>query len=252
MLVSVDWLKKHLTDPDVVVLDSRPKTMFLYGHLLNSQSISIEHVIRFDEFGSNLVIEQEKITYLFGSLGIDESKTVLLIGDAMDPSLARIFWTFLYFGHEKIYLLNTNASDLQKHGLELTRQTSTPIPATFSSKINSSIRIESDFLKHHLNDFEILDARSPQEFMGGHLPNSKLIPFTEGISYDGNLFRNKEFLAELFLQNNVSKDKEVVCYCMHGHRASNLFLQLKIAGFDNLKLYDGSFVEWHGKKLPLE
>ena len=252
MLVSVDWLKKHLVDPDVVILDSRPKTMFLYGHLLNSQSLSIEQVIRFDEFGSNLVIEQEKITDLFGSLGIDESKTVLLIGDALDPSVARIFWTFLYFGHEKIHLLNTNASDLQKHGLELTRQTYAPIPTNFSPEINFSIRIESDFLKHHLNDFEILDARSPQEFMAGHLPNSKLIPFTEVISYDGILFRNKEFLNELFLQNNVSKDKEVVCYCMHGHRASNLFLQLKIAGFDNVKLYDGSFVEWHGKKLPLE
>jgi len=252
MLVSVDWLKDHLTDPDIVILDSRPKTMFLYGHLPNAQSLSIEQVIRFDEFGSNLVIEQEKVTELFSGLGIDESKTVLLIGDAMDPSVARIVWTFLYFGHEKTRLLNANASDLQKHELKLTRQTSTQKPTKFSPKINHDLRIESDFLKHHLNDFEILDARSPQEFMAGHLPNSKLIPFTEGIGYDGNLFRDKRFLDELFLQNSVSKDKDIVCYCMHGHRASNLFLQLKIAGFGNVKLYDGSFVEWNGKKLPLE
>lgn len=252
MLVSVDWLKEHLTDTNVVILDTRPKTIFLYGHIPNAQFLSIEQIIRFDEFGSNLVAEQEKITDLFGSLGIDESKTVLLIGDAMDPSVARIVWTFLYFGHEKTCLLSANASDLQKHGLELTHQTSTPKPAKFSPKINNKIRIESDFLKDHLNDFVILDARSPQEFMEGHLPNSKLIPFTEGIGYDGNLFRDKGFLDELFLQNNVSKDKEIVCYCMHGHRASNLFLQLKIAGFENVKLYDGSFVEWNGKNLPLE
>lgn len=252
MLVSIDWLKENLADPDVVILDTRPKTMFLYGHLPNSQSLSIEQVIRFDEFGSNLVIEQEKIIELFSNLGIDESKTVLLLGDAMDPSVARIAWTFLYFGHEKTYLLNANTSDLKKHGLELTRQTPTRKPTKFYPKINNDIRIESDFLKHHLNDFEILDARSPQEFMGGHLPNSKLIPFTEGIGCDGNLFRDKGFLCELFLQNNISKDKEIVCYCMHGHRASNLFLQLKIAGFGNVKLYDGSFAEWYGKKLPLE
>ena len=252
MLVSVDWLKNHLTDPDIVILDSRPKTMFLYGHLPNAQSLSIDQVIRFDEFGSNLVIEQEKIVKLFGSLGIDESKTVLLIGDAMDPSVARIVWTFLYFGHEKTCLLNANASDLQKHGLKLTRQTLIQKPTKFTPKINNDLRIESDFLKHHLNDFEILDARSHQEFMSGHIPNSKLIPFSEGIDYNGNLFRDKRFLKELFLQNNVSKDKEIICYCMHGHRASNLFLQLKIAGFDNVKLYDGSFIEWNGKKLPLE
>jgi thiosulfate/3-mercaptopyruvate sulfurtransferase len=252
MLVSVDWLKEHLTDPDVVILDSRPKTMFLYGHLLNAQSLSIEQVIRFDQFGSNLVLEQEKIAELFGNLGIDGTKTVVLVGDSMDPSVARIAWTFLYFGHEKTCLLDANVSDLQKHGLEFTKKIFAPKPTKFTPKINNAIRIESDFLKEHLDDFKILDARSPQEFMGGHLPNSKLIPFTEGIGYDGGLYREKKFLDELFLQNNVSKEEEIVCYCMHGHRASNLFLQLKIAGFENVRLYDGSFVEWNGKKLPLE
>ncbi|NNM36357.1 MAG: sulfurtransferase, partial [Nitrosopumilus sp.] len=80
MFVTVDWLKEHQSDPDVVIVDTRPKTMFLYGHLPNSQSLSIEQVIRFDEFGSNLVIEQEKIVELFSNLGIDETKTVILIG----------------------------------------------------------------------------------------------------------------------------------------------------------------------------
>ncbi|BDQ31463.1 sulfurtransferase [Nitrosopumilus zosterae] len=252
MLVSVDWLKEHLTDPDVVILDSRPKTMFLYGHLPNAQSLSVEQVIRFDQFGSNLVLEQEKIAELLGNLGIDETKTVVLVGDSMDPSVARIAWTFLYLGHEKTCLLDANVSDLQKYGFEFTKKLFAPKPAKFIPKINNAIRIESDFLKEHLDDFKILDARSPQEFMGGHLPNSKLIPFTEGIGYDGSLYQEKKFLDELFLQNNVSKEEAIVCYCMHGHRASNLFLQLKIAGFENVRLYDGSFVEWNGKKLPLE
>ncbi|MDH3279347.1 MAG: rhodanese-like domain-containing protein [Nitrosopumilus sp.] len=61
MLVSVDWFKEHLSDPDIVILDSRPKTMFLDGHLTNAQSLSIEQVIRFDEFGSNLIIEPKKL-----------------------------------------------------------------------------------------------------------------------------------------------------------------------------------------------
>ncbi|MFB5610140.1 MAG: hypothetical protein ACE5Q5_07970 [Nitrosarchaeum sp.] len=39
---------------------------------------------------------------------------------------------------------------------------------------------------------------------------------------------------------------------MHGHRASSLFFQLMIAGYQNVKLYDGSFVDWYGRRLPLE
>ncbi len=88
--------------------------------------------------------------------------------------------------------------------------------------------------------------------MGGHIPNSKLIPFTDGISYDGRLFQTREFLENLFSQNNILKENEIVCYCMHGHRASSLFLQLMIAGYQKIKLYDGSFVDWYGRRFPLE
>ena len=252
MLVSIDWLKNNLSDPNVIILDTRPKTMFLYGHIQKSQSLTIEQVIQFDQYGANLVVDEKKIAVLFSSLGIDNSKTVILIGDSMDPSAARIAWTLLYFGHEKTYLLDANIMDLQKNGFELIKKLFTPEPTTFTPKINSKIRIDSDHLKEKLNNFVILDARTPQEFMGGHLPNSKLIPFTEGIAYDGKLFQNKDFLQNLFSQNQVSKDSEIVCYCMHGHRASSLFLQLMIAGYQNIKLYDGSFVDWYGRRLPLE
>jgi len=251
MLVSIDWLKEHQSDPDVVILDTRPKTMFLYGHVAKSQSLTLDQVIQFDQYGSNLVLDGEKISELFGSLGIDDSKTVILVGDSMDPSAARIAWTFLYFGHEKIFLLNANVTTLQKNGFELTKKLFTPTPTIFTPKINSKIRINSDSLKENLDDFVVLDARTPQEFMGGHLPNSKLIPFTEGISYD-KLFQDESFLQNLFSDNQIPKESQIVCYCMHGHRASSLFLQLILAGYENVKLYDGSFVDWYGRRLSLE
>jgi thiosulfate/3-mercaptopyruvate sulfurtransferase len=252
MLVSTEWLKNNLSDPNLVILDSRPKTMFLYGHLPQAQSLTIEQVIKFDQFGSNLVDDEEKISSLFGSLGIDKTKTVIVVGDSMDPSSARIAWTLLYFGHENTHLLDANVSELQTKGFEYIRKIFSPQSLSFDPKVTSRIRIESNNLNENLNNFIILDARTPQEFMMGHLPNSKLIPFTEGISYDGNLFRDKDFLEKLFSQNNISKDSEIVCYCMHGHRASSLFFQLLIAGYDKVKLYDGSFVEWHGRGFALE
>lgn len=236
MLVSTDWLKNNLSDPNLVILDTRPKTMFLYGHLPHAQSLTIEHVIKFDKFGSNLVNDEAKISSLFGSLGIDETKTVIVVGDSMDPSAARITWTLLYFGHENTHLLDANVSQISPKGFEFTRKIFSPSSLFFNPKSTSKIRIESDNLNENLSDFIILDARTPQEFMAGHLPNSKLIPFTEGISYDGQLFQGKDFLEKLFSQNNISKDSEIVCYCMHGHRASSLFFQLLIAGYEKVKL----------------
>lgn len=252
MLVSISWLKDHLSDQDIILLDTRPKTMFLYGHIPKSQSLTIDQVIQFDQFGSNLVADENKIAELFGSLGIDDSKTVIIIGDSMDPSAARIAWTLLYFGHEKTFLLDATIMDLQKNGFELTKKPFTSQPAKFIPKIKSEIRVDAIQLKDNLSKFTVLDARTPQEFMGGHIPHSKLIPFTDGIAYDGKLFQTRDFLENLFSQSNVSKENEIVCYCMHGHRASSLFLQLMIAGYQNIKLYDGSFVDWYGRRFSLE
>ena len=251
MLVSSEWLKEHINDENLVLIDTRPKTMYLYGHLPNSQSLSIEQVIQFDNFGSNLVTESENISKVFGSLGIDSSKTVIVCGDYMDPSAARIAWTLEYFGHENTKLLDAGINDLQRKGFEFTRKPYEAISTDFVPKINPSIRITADELKDNLEKFVILDARSPQEFMGGHLPNSKLIPFTDGISHDGRMFQEKQNLEKIF-ESQIPKNSEIVCYCMHGHRASSLFYQLRIAGYDKVRLYDGSFVEWYGRRFPLE
>ena len=164
MLVSIDWLKEHQSDQDVVILDTRPKTMFLYGHVAKSQSLTLDQVIEFDQYGSNLVLDEKKIVELFGSLGIDDSKTIILIGESMDPSVARIAWTFLYFGHEKIFVLDANVMTLQKNGFELTKKLLTPTLATFIPKINSKIRINSDSLKENLDDFVVLDANSSRVY----------------------------------------------------------------------------------------
>ncbi|MEJ2259936.1 MAG: rhodanese-like domain-containing protein, partial [Nitrosopumilaceae archaeon] len=122
MLVSIDWLRKNLSDKNLVILDTRPKPIFLYGHLENSQNVTIEHVIKFDQYGSNLVLDEKEASTLFGSLGIDQTKTVLVVGDFMDSSSTRIAWTLMYYGHEKTFLLDASVSQLKDEGFEFTKQ----------------------------------------------------------------------------------------------------------------------------------
>ena len=62
----------------------------------------------------------------------------------------------------------------------------------------------------------------------------------------------KEELEKLFTDNGIGKDKQVVCYCSSGMRASHTFIALKIAGFQNVRLYDGSIIDWASRRLPIE
>jgi len=54
-------------------------------------------------------------------------------------------------------------------------------------------------------------------------------------------------IAELekdFEEKGITRDKEIICYCHAGIRASHKYLQLKQAGYDRVKVYDGSIIDW--------
>lgn len=127
MISSHQWLAEHYNDPDLIILDSRGNVAYSYAHIPNSQPLGVEKVVKTNQYGANLVIESDQTAILFGSLGIDESKTVIIYGDYLDPSAARIAWTFLYFGHEKTKILDIGIRAWHKKGLPITRDIAKPV-----------------------------------------------------------------------------------------------------------------------------
>lgn len=251
ILVSSEWLKERLDDGDTIVVDSRPRVAYSYGHLPNSVSLGVDQLIQISEHGAHLAPDGQSASRLLGSLGIDNKKTVVVVGEPMDPSAARVAWTLEYLGQKQTKILDVGISEWQSRGLPLTRSEKASKQTEFSFEPRPDIRIESQALRESIGNVSVLDARTPQEFFAGHIPTSTLIPFTDGIG-QRSMFESREYLQKMFAERNLSKDMEIVCYCMHGHRASSLFFQLRIAGFDRVRLYDGSFIDWHSKGLGLE
>ena len=49
------------------------------------------------------------------------------------------------------------------------------------------------------------------------------------------------------------QNKEIICYCQVGERASHTFLALKICGYPDVKIYDKSFADWsNNSNMPIE
>lgn len=251
MFVTHAWLKENINDSNLVIIDTRPKIAYSYGHIPNSVSLVVDQVIQISPAGAHLAPD-EGVSVLFGNLGIDNTKTVVVTGELMDPSVFRVAWTLEYLGQENTKILDVGIGTWQSLGYEMTRAQKKPAPATFVPKIRTDIRITAEDLESKIGKVTILDARTPQEFFGGHIPSSILFPFTDGIGQSGTLLDTRESLEGLFSQRQIPKDKELVCYCMHGHRASSLYYQAKIAGYDNVRLYDGSFIDWYSRRLALE
>lgn len=76
----------------------------------------------------------------------------------------------------------------------------------------------------------IIDVRSEDEFLAGHLPNARLIPHTQMGDYVEGL--------------SALKDETVVLYCRSGKRADMAADVLEKAGFKKVTILDGSYQAW--------
>ena len=265
--VSANWLASNLDDSNLVIIDSRGTLPYRYGHIKNALPLGVECVISVSDNGSNLVIDSQTAEKTFGALGIDDSKSVVVYGEYPDPSVARVVWTLLYYGHSNVRLLDVGYSQWQKEGFPCTNQ----IPSmakkptkgeggvdsagvNFTAKANHTIRADAQLVKEKQKDpnVVIIDARTAQEHFQARIPGSILHNWEEGLGDYGEMIKDKDRLQKDFEEKGIAKDKEIICYCHAGMRASHKYLQLKQAGFDNVRVYDGSIIDWANRRNPLQ
>jgi thiosulfate/3-mercaptopyruvate sulfurtransferase len=263
-----NWLSSHLDDPNIVIIDARGMMPHRFSHIKNARPLGLESVISIADNGANLVIDSTTAEKVFGSLGIDDSKAVLVYGESIDPSAARIVWTLMYYGHTNVKLLDIGFSEWQKAGFPVTRErqekrvepviansssgAGRPTPI-FKAKINPTIRASADYIKTIQTDPNviIIDARTPQEHFAARIPGSILDDWEEGRGQEGRMIKSKSELETHFREKGVTKDNEAICYCHVGIRAAHKYLQFKQADYDRVKLYDGSIVDWAQRRNPL-
>jgi thiosulfate/3-mercaptopyruvate sulfurtransferase len=249
IIVDSKWLASHLDDLNLVIIDTRDNITYRFRHIKNARPLGIERIISVADNGANLVVDGSIAERIFTELGIDDSKTVIVYGEYGDPSAARVVWTLMYHGHPNVKLLDIGFRQWHKAGLPTTRQTPTQKSSTslFKSKINCTIRADAEIIKAKQSDPNVIivDARTAQEHFQARIPGSILHNWEEGLDDDsGRVVRYKDELQKDFEQRGITKDKEIICYCHSGTRASHKYLQLKEAGFNNVRMYDGSIIDW--------
>ncbi len=82
----------------------------------------------------------------------------------------------------------------------------------------------------------VLDVRTPEEYVAGHVPGAVNIP------HDQLAAR----LAE------VPKDKDVVLYCRSGRRAALAAEVLAGSGYAHLQHLEGDMMGWQAQQRPVE
>ncbi|WP_187647538.1 sulfurtransferase [Nitrosophilus labii] len=89
---------------------------------------------------------------------------------------------------------------------------------------------------------------------GGHIPTSKFIEWKNFTDFKNKKsFRSLKEMQEVFDKYGVTKDKTIYAYCHVGAgRSTEIITALKLLGYENVKVYTGSWDEWgNDMNLPI-
>jgi len=264
LLIETQKLAQQLSSPQLRLLDARPPEEYRLGHLPGAVNLPAPETDDLDANRRGFPLPPDRAVQLFREVGISSNSQVVIYDDQGSRFAARVFYVLEFFGHSHVQVLNGGFKKWHSEGLPLTTDSPSIAPGDFKPQANSALIATAEWVKARLSDanVKLLDARSVAEFKGeriqgprgGHIPGAINLEWTRALASGPiKTFLDAPSLEKLFSDVQVSPGQEVVTYCQVGMRAAILYFALRLLGYDQVRLYDGSWEEWSAMAdLPVE
>ena len=258
----------------VLVIDTRDAEAYAQGHI--EGAVNLREIFTFLATSSPEGLAELRDTFAahLGAVGLSGRETAVFYEDALNNGYGqscRGYYLLTWLGYPKVKVLNGGFSAWRAAGLPVSTTPVTPVPATFPTDLQSAdvMLTRADVEQALGTDVVLLDVRDVDEWIGessspygkdfaprkGRLPGARWIEWYRFMkpSANGPVFKSPDEIRAECASAGVKPDDTVYLYCFKGARASNTFLALKQAGFDDVRMYFGSWNEWsRDPSLPIE
>ena len=274
VLVSPADLDAMMKTEKVVLIDTRDADTYAAGHIPGA--VNVREVFTFLATSSAEGLAELKDTFAkhLGAAGLSGAETAVFYEDALNSGYGqscRGYYLLSWLGYPKIKVLNGGYSAWKAAGMATSTEAATPSPATFPTDLPMAdvMLTQADMLAALGTDTVLLDVRDIDEWIGdssspygkdfaprkGRIPGAKWIEWYRFMkpSAQGPMIKSPDEVKAEAATAGISPDDTVYLYCFKGARASNTFLALKQAGFEDVRMYFGSWNEWsRDPALPIE
>ena len=268
--VDAEWLRAHLDDPELRVLDATVHLTFAAdgAHVASGRdSYEQAHVPR-AAFVDQLVdlsdpdgeapfaaVSSERFAEVLGGAGVGDQHHVVVYDSVNGIWATRLWWQLGLEGFDRVSVLDGGLAAWRAAGLDTAAGVETYSPTGFTARRRPERIRSTEEVEAAVGDPGVLliNALGPEDFARGHIPGSVNVPFADLVDAEGRL-RPAEELRELFAEvGALDPGRRPVTYCGGGIAATAAALALAELGRDDVAVYDGSMNAWTADPArPLE
>lgn len=232
----------------------------------------------------DMLAPSEQFEAAMQRLGIDDDTWVVAYDNMGAPlGSARLWWALSYYGHDRVRVLDGGLKQWCAEGRPLSTNCEAPEPAQFKARPRRGWLASKEDVVAALGQplSVIVDCLNAELYRGGgdrhlwgqrvgHIPGAVNVPYLANIDpalaavsaaqreqllSSGRSFQfgSPEILSALYGAAGVLPEHSVITYCGRGYAGACGLLALKLLGYRDVRLYDGSWAEWSADpSLPVE
>lgn len=264
LLIETDELAKIVNQSNVRLVDAVDPGTYQRAHIPGSVNIFYQLLATLKTRKENgypaSVQDAEKI---FGEAGIDNNTLVVVYDGGEGPIASAVWFALDFFGHKNVKVLNGGFRKWVKEGRPVTQDTVKVEKKKFTATPHPEKVVTLADVKKRDKNAVLADTRSFKEFIGqdlvpgaargGHIPGAVQLEWTN-FSDSLETFKSADDIRKALEKKGITKDTKVITYCQIGlGRSTMMAMAMKLAGYDNVLEYSGSWEEWSADpRLPLE
>jgi thiosulfate/3-mercaptopyruvate sulfurtransferase len=267
--VEVEWLAEHLGDERVRVVDARStphggvvqmpsgKEQYAAGHI--EGAVHLDYADDLSDPATPYAIRvapPDRFASVLAEHGIGDDAIVVAYDAGTIPFAARIVWMLRYYGHEAAYVLAGGLPAWTAAPHPLSTDAPAIVPATFTPRLHPALRATRDevlSIAEGRSAAQLLETQRDQTYAQRDRDIARAVRLSGNLLLEdarGGRVADDATLQRLVHETGLDLHARTVVSCGSGVSASGAWLALRAAGFDDVAVYDGSWMEWEHDALP--
>lgn len=199
--------------------------------------------------GRHPMPSDEQITQLIQQSGLTRQDTIVVYDQGGAPFAARAWWLLKYAGFENVSISQLGFEALKQQGIAVSSAAPTVKKTNEILQFKHELFADQTYVKKVIKGEELgvlVDARSAERFAGREEPIDPVagrIPGARNLDWE-QFVSNGEFQFDDDFSQVVQPHEPTVVYCGSGVTAAALYAVMTEKGYDQVKLYMGSFSDW--------